>query len=125
SAMTAPVRAMHQRNAAAIKRWASGELKDIQQNEEKILVKFFEPIKVLLNEYANRSVGKEEAKVETCPEVKVDATPSAPPLEEECDPPEFDPGWERVFGRVDWEKRVLKTFRTASGEEATTTKHYS
>ena len=124
SAMTAPVCALHQRNAQSIRDWAFAEISGLQKKEEKVLLKFFDPIKAFLKEYSNRILDEKKAEVDEIAKINDDIEPAAPSLEEDCQLPEFDPQWSSIVSEMDWEKGILKTTRTAKESTTTTIKHF-
>ena len=118
-AMTAPIRELHARNQQQINDWANGELQNIQQNEDGQLGLFFNPIAQLVSQYIRE---EEEFQVPIAefgqqperlyPDLSEDFAPSSPPLEENYQPPGYNPEWNSVVGEVDWENRVLEITTT-------------
>ncbi|NGX43176.1 MAG: hypothetical protein K940chlam7_01467 [Chlamydiae bacterium] len=115
-AMTAPIRELHSRNETNIRCWASGELQKIQAGEDLTLLQFHQPIKELLSKYAHRNDRPGEVDSAGYPEIDVNPVPSAPPLEEEFELPEYNPEWSEIVGQVDWDKLTVT--------QTTTTRQY-
>lgn len=114
-AMTAPIRALHAQNEHMINQWANSEMQVIQQNEDQQLTLFFNPICQLVSQYVRQEEVhipafplNEEGPARPYPDLTAEVQPSAPPLEQEYSPPAYNPEWNSVVGKVDWETECLK-----------------
>lgn len=104
TAMTAPIRQMHARNEAKIKNWAKGEINKIEQDEDKLMTRFFPPIQELLKEYANRNKTNQADKKEVKP-VEVAVELKAPPIEKEYTAVAYNDSWKDVIKEFEWKSK--------------------
>jgi hypothetical protein len=121
NSMTAPIRAVHAKNASKVKAWADCELNKIQASEDSTLLKFYPPIKALLNAYKNRNLKIEEDD-EIHAEVELPVNPEAPEIRDEYEVPAYDPSWKEFVGEVDWKNGIVKkTVIEHKGQKTVTT----
>lgn len=122
-AMTAPIYGLHEKNRRQINDWAESEMAKIQQGEDQQLELFFQPIVHVVSQYTDHSFEDFRQEERLYPDLHGDFepsappfeelyAPSAPPLEEEYVPPSYDPNWQSVVGKVDWEQGVLEVTTT-------------
>lgn len=101
-AMTAPIEALHQQNQSLINSWAAKELQKISTEEDRLLVHFFQPIREKLQTYKSQDFSK---KPSIDPQTIRFPEPSAPPLEENYIPPQYNPAWAEYVPPAQWEQR--------------------
>jgi hypothetical protein len=103
-AMTLPILHMHARNESKIRHWASGEIKKIEMDEDKLMKKFFNPIQEILREYANRDKEQPIKVVKIQEEVEV-LNLETPPLEVKYEPVQYSDSWQGVIEEFEWKKK--------------------
>jgi len=123
--MTAPACHLHATNKAKIEHLASVELNKIKASEDKTFMKFYQPIKVLLDAYKHRNDEEKFEEVEVDTEVDFAVNPNAPELRKDFEIPEYDEKWSEFIGEVDWENGIIKkTTIEHDGNKTTTTTNY-
>ncbi len=105
--ITAPIHALHARNARQYENWAKKELAKIGNEEQMQLQNFLNPVIGLLQNYSQPSLQPSAPEVQILyPQLQtlypqLDSTktnePSAPPLEDTYTQTEFHPEWETVM----------------------------